>query len=588
MIESPDILVFNERALSLSHSTEFLNSLTAMLRDKLEVDAAWVGELSGQDSDRVRVLSCNVSPVTRPIDDYDACDETCAGVLNRGESVSVPDHATHLYPLDKFFADNDIAGYCAVPLIGATGAPIGILAVCTKTVMHETASYLANLKAVATRTAHEIESSRAEETLKSLSISEASRLSPELVFHDLAKRLSAAFRCSATLITEFRESPAESIRLLSYVEAQREFDSLYGETINRNDTPYETLTNSDHLIIESGLQNQYPDFPAWSNIKLDGYAGSIVQGTDGKALGHLAIASDRPLPRNTLKTPIWSVIATQVAVYIEKLKTDRQRRTLEIVHAVNQNVRNRSVAASVLGHDIGNLLAAISASNELCEIELGDNEKARRHLQTGRLAIQQASSLATKMLHRVDSLGNRKVSTNVAEYLAMMAPSFEAICGNVAHVVTEPIDPDYAIAVDQDELTQVMMNLVDNAIKACKDSFGQVTISATADCRIPPQKLLSGQINASTSYVYLSVTDNGCGIATGRLESILRSFDASNNKHHGIGLLAVREIVRRHSGAIALSSDVGKGTEVTLCWPMCNASDNAPAQRPIDADSKLH
>lgn len=102
---------------------------------------------------------------------------------------------------------------------------------------------------------------------------------------------------------------------------------------------------------------------------------------------------------------------------------------------------------------------------------------------------------------------------------------------------------------DRDRLKQVMVNLVDNAVKYT-DSGGTVT------CR------LSGDANACT----VSIEDTGCGIPEEHQSRIFERFyrvDRDRSREvggTGLGLAIVKHIVEAHGGTIAVSSVVGRGS----------------------------
>jgi signal transduction histidine kinase/DNA-binding response OmpR family regulator/ligand-binding sensor domain-containing protein len=116
---------------------------------------------------------------------------------------------------------------------------------------------------------------------------------------------------------------------------------------------------------------------------------------------------------------------------------------------------------------------------------------------------------------------------------------------------------------DKDKLEKVLANLLSNAIKFTPDG-GRVV------CLVEVQPVEGGEKEQLT----LRVTDSGIGIdETKRLrvfERFYQADDSSVRKHEGtgIGLALVRELVVLMGGTIALDSEVGKGTKVTVLLPI--------------------
>lgn len=112
---------------------------------------------------------------------------------------------------------------------------------------------------------------------------------------------------------------------------------------------------------------------------------------------------------------------------------------------------------------------------------------------------------------------------------------------------------EITIIGDKDRIRQVIINILDNAIKYTPEK-GNVSISVA---RI--QK-----------YVKIIISDNGNGIPEKDLPHIKEKFyKADNNvRGTGIGLAVADEIIKMHSGEINISSEVSKGTTVEIILPI--------------------
>ena len=108
---------------------------------------------------------------------------------------------------------------------------------------------------------------------------------------------------------------------------------------------------------------------------------------------------------------------------------------------------------------------------------------------------------------------------------------------------------------DEQRLTQVLLNLVGNAIKFT--DVGEVRVSA---------KAVNGQFN-------VSVTDTGPGIPVEHQALIFEQFhqvDSSNTKAKsgtGLGLAIAKQIVEMHGGRIWVESTLGKGSTFQMELP---------------------
>src|SRR5580704_17829510 len=123
------------------------------------------------------------------------------------------------------------------------------------------------------------------------------------------------------------------------------------------------------------------------------------------------------------------------------------------------------------------------------------------------------------------------------------------------------LDQNLALVhADPDRLLEVLINLVDNAIKFTPRD-GAVMVQAC-------------MVEADPDSVYLSVSDTGCGINPGAKALIFERLcqDPNSVDNHrsglGLGLFISREIVRLHQGRIWVSSEVGLGTTFTFTLPI--------------------
>jgi two-component system sensor histidine kinase BaeS len=109
-----------------------------------------------------------------------------------------------------------------------------------------------------------------------------------------------------------------------------------------------------------------------------------------------------------------------------------------------------------------------------------------------------------------------------------------------------------SIAVDTDRMTQVLNNLVSNALRYTSE--GEIVLAAASD----------------NGHVRLQVRDSGAGIAPDDLPFIFDRFYRAdkarqrNNNQSGLGLAIAKAIVEAHGGTIFAASAPGRGTTFTI------------------------
>ena len=132
---------------------------------------------------------------------------------------------------------------------------------------------------------------------------------------------------------------------------------------------------------------------------------------------------------------------------------------------------------------------------------------------------------------------------------------------------------------DGDELTQVFLNLVDNAIKY-GDAEGTVSV-AVRRAADTPRRPAGGRANDGA--VVVSVADRGAGIPREHLPRLTERFyrvDKARSRElggTGLGLAIVKHIVNRHRGALAIDSTPGEGSTFTVyLQPAAVVAEDAP------------
>lgn len=124
--------------------------------------------------------------------------------------------------------------------------------------------------------------------------------------------------------------------------------------------------------------------------------------------------------------------------------------------------------------------------------------------------------------------------------------------------IESDLDPSIAVLGDQSQLEQLVRNLVDNALK-----YGHADTPVSVKLDV-----------AEGGLARLAVTDQGEGIAPDHIPHLTRRFyrtDPGRSRASGgtgLGLAIVKHIVERHRGRLDISSELGKGTCVTVRIPL--------------------
>ena len=108
------------------------------------------------------------------------------------------------------------------------------------------------------------------------------------------------------------------------------------------------------------------------------------------------------------------------------------------------------------------------------------------------------------------------------------------------------------VAVDEEEIYKVILNLLVNALEATTDAA--------------PVRVHYGKKN---DLAFVQISDSGCGMSAEFIEEKLFKPFATTKKHgFGIGLYQCQQIIESHCGTIEVESLEGEGTKFTLFLPL--------------------
>jgi signal transduction histidine kinase len=131
----------------------------------------------------------------------------------------------------------------------------------------------------------------------------------------------------------------------------------------------------------------------------------------------------------------------------------------------------------------------------------------------------------------------------------LMAPSIEAKHINIEFKIS---GPKLELDIDTHLIEQVLINLILNAVDACKNSENsEIKVIATQN---------------SNRDIVIKVYDNGTGIPQDILENIFVPFFTSKATGSGIGLSLCKQIMLLHKGRIIVKSIEGEGTVFSLVF----------------------
>ena len=218
--------------------------------------------------------------------------------------------------------------------------------------------------------------------------------------------------------------------------------------------------------------------------------------------------------------------------------------------------------AAGLAHEIRNPLVSIRTFTQLLPERIDDSEFRSEFLDLTVSEVDRICALLTEVLAfaKPSSSDQQHVVINsVLERLSLLLAS-QAKARKVK-IATELSSEVTSVMADEDQIKQAFMNLVLNAIQACR-AGGQVRVRTMPDTV------------DRASGVRVEISDDGDGIPSDLLDKVFTPFFTTRPDGTGLGLAIAKEIIDRHLGRISIKSTVGRGTVVTVFLPHLALSTN--------------
>ena len=235
------------------------------------------------------------------------------------------------------------------------------------------------------------------------------------------------------------------------------------------------------------------------------------------------------------------------------LRDVSERKRLQDQLRRTERVAELGTLASGMAHEIGTPMNVILGRAEYL-MDRVTEEPIKRGLRT---IITQVERI-TKVMNQLLSFARRKAPQRIPLDLRTviedgMEMFQERLASNQIRIKMEMAEPCPMVLADADQMSQVLLNLVMNALHA-----------------MPEGGTLRVGLELERPMVKLTIVDTGHGIPPEAIGNIYDPFFTTKEfgKGTGLGLTVVKGIIEEHQGTIVVESEEGKGTRFTVLLPM--------------------
>lgn len=278
-------------------------------------------------------------------------------------------------------------------------------------------------------------------------------------------------------------------------------------------------------------------------------------------------ASGKPFTADD--TAFLSGLAGQLGIVIDGARRSDQLhkayqslRVMQDQLVFSERIKAVGQMAAGVAHDFNNSLSVILTRAQFAINRLEDGAPDLDSIRADLETIVKTSLQGAETIKRVQEYTRiRKGSPNasvdlnavILDAVEIARPMWKEQCeavGVSVEVITD-LGPIEAVSGNVYELTQVVNNLIFNAVEAMPDG-GTIRISTRVD---------EGRVR-------MQVTDSGTGMSDETRQRIFEPFFSTKETGQGLGTSIIFNIVERHQGRIDVESELGKGTSFTIRLPI--------------------
>lgn len=248
-----------------------------------------------------------------------------------------------------------------------------------------------------------------------------------------------------------------------------------------------------------------------------------------------------------------------------------EKKRLETQFLRSQRMECIGALAGGVAHDFNNILSPIFMASSILRMDVppGDREKAISMIEA---SGERGAGMVRRLLSFARGIEGERKAVRSVEMLREVKEIMERSFPRSIKLQGE-IQPDlWTVNGDRTQLHQVFLNLCLNARDAMPE--GGVLLVEARNQILNAENLPSNPHARTGSYVMVSISDNGTGIAEENLEQIFEPFFSTKaeGRGTGLGLPTCLGIIHSHGGFITVKSKEGEGTRFDVYLPTTSRS----------------
>ena len=230
-----------------------------------------------------------------------------------------------------------------------------------------------------------------------------------------------------------------------------------------------------------------------------------------------------------------------------------------------EKMATRGEMSAEIGHELNNFLGVVAGNLSLLEFQLGKKNYAEleKYVKAMTDNIEKIKKFTANLMDlrpissKKEIVYFDKLITEVIDYLKPLK-RFRDVA-----IDLEPIAHELPFEADTVHIQQVLYNMFNNAA------------DATDGCETRKITVSTG-MNGSGDSFRITIRDTGVGIDPAHLEKAFKEKFTTKEHGHGFGLLVCKRIIDSHDGKLHVESEPGKGTAISIDFPIKKETAQCP------------
>jgi PAS domain S-box-containing protein len=324
------------------------------------------------------------------------------------------------------------------------------------------------------------------------------------------------------------------------------------------DTPCGDVVGKTVCSFPANVCHLFPHDNVLKVLRAESYVGVTLWSHTSQPIGLIAVIGRHPLADHAAAESMLKIVAVRAGAELERLDAEEELKKLN--EELSRSNREFDEFSHTASHDLRAPLRAVSGFVGLLNERYKDklDDKAKEYIKFAIDGVKTMDDLITGLLGcaRVQTQGEAPRLIPAGAALQRATENLHNTIAGTGAVITSDELPE--INADGHQFTQLLQNLIDNAIKFRSEQSEE------------KPKIYIGCQKKDGNWQF-SVRDNGIGIAPQFNERIFKIFQRLHTQEqypgYGVGLTIAKKIVERHGGRIWVESEPGKGATFYFTIP---------------------